>query len=124
VPANVRVERWVPQADVMPHAAAMISHGGAGTTRMALAAGVPAVVVPAIADQPRNAERVAALGAGIGLSGAEEALTGLEDCLCRLIEDPSYAAAARRVADEVAALPPVSGAAAAVADWLRPARAA
>jgi UDP:flavonoid glycosyltransferase YjiC (YdhE family) len=29
-PDNVRVEAWVPQADVMPHAAAMITHGGAG----------------------------------------------------------------------------------------------
>ena len=108
VPPNVHVERWVPQADVMPHAAAMISHGGAGTTRMALAAGVPAVVVPSIADQPRNAERVAELGAGIGFSGAEEAIAGLRDAVRRLIEEPSYGAAARRVAAEVAALPPVS----------------
>ena len=124
VPANVHVERWVPQADVMPHAAAMISHGGAGTTRMALAAGVPAVVVPAIADQPRNAERVAQLGAGIGFGGAEEAMSGLEDAVRRLVEDPSYRAAARAVADEVSALPPVSAAAAALTGWLRPARAA
>jgi UDP:flavonoid glycosyltransferase YjiC (YdhE family) len=124
VAANVHVERWVPQADVMPHAAAMITHGGAGTTRMALAAGVPAVIVPAIADQPRNAGRVEELGAGIGFGGAEQAMRGLEDAVRRLIEEPSYRAAARRVADEVAALPPVSAAAAALTGWLRPARAA
>ena len=57
-PANVHVERWVPQSAVMPHAAAMVGHGGAGSTRMALAAGVPSVVVPGFADQLRNADRV------------------------------------------------------------------
>ena len=37
VPGNVHVESWVPQSRVMPYAAAVIGHGGAGTTRLALA---------------------------------------------------------------------------------------
>ncbi len=32
LPANVRVERWAPQDAVIPHAAAVVSHGGYGTT--------------------------------------------------------------------------------------------
>ena len=67
LPANVRVERWVPQADLMPHVAAMVCHGGSGTVTMGLAGGVPMAVVPLFADQPWNAERVDALGAGIAL---------------------------------------------------------
>jgi UDP:flavonoid glycosyltransferase YjiC (YdhE family) len=114
-PANVRVEPWVPQADVMPQAAAMVGHGGSGTTRMALAAGVPAVVVPGFADQPRNAERVAALGAGIALG--EDALAGLGDAVRRLLDEPSFRSGAQRVAAEVAALPPVDEAPAAVRRW-------
>jgi UDP:flavonoid glycosyltransferase YjiC (YdhE family) len=102
-PANVRVEPWIPQAAVMPHAAAMVGHGGAGSTRAALAAGVPSVVIPGFADQPRNAARVAALGAGIALDG----LAGLGDAVRRLLADDAYRAAARRVAAEVAALPSV-----------------
>ena len=64
VPANVRVERWVPQADLMPHVAAMVCHGGSGTVTMGLAAGVPMAVLPLFADQPWNAERVRRAGRG------------------------------------------------------------
>ena len=69
LPANVHVERWVAQASVMPHAAAMVAHGGAGTTLAALTAGVPLVLLPLSADQPINARRVAELGAGLALDG-------------------------------------------------------
>ena len=65
LPANVRVERWVDQGEVMPHAAAMVGHGGSGGTLAALAAGVPIAFLPQFVDGPANAERVAALGAGI-----------------------------------------------------------
>ena len=64
VPANVHIKRWVPQADVMPRAAAMVVHGGFGTVRAALCAGVPLAVVPLFADQPYNARRVAAWAPG------------------------------------------------------------
>ena len=48
LPANVRVERWVPQADLMPHVAAMVCHGGSGTVTMGLAGGVPMAVAAAL----------------------------------------------------------------------------
>jgi UDP:flavonoid glycosyltransferase YjiC (YdhE family) len=122
IPANVRVERWIPQRAVMPHAAAMVCHGGAGSTRMALAAGVPLIVVPGFADQLRNAGHVAALGAGIALSPGE--LGGLEGAVRRLLDEPSYRAAAGRVAAEVAALPVVDEAPAALGQQLSLPRAA
>ena len=124
VPENVRVETWVPQAAVMPHAAAVLCHGGSGTTRMALAAGVPVVVVPGFADQPRNAARVDATGAGIGLPEWPAGLAGIGDAVRRVLEDPAYGRAAAQVAEDVAALPPVSAAAAALRRWIAPARAA
>ena len=64
LPRSVHVERWVPQADVMPHAAAMVGHGGSGSTLIAMAAGVPLAIVPLFADQPYNARRIAQIGAG------------------------------------------------------------
>ena len=76
LPANVHVERWVAQASVMPHAAAMVAHGGAGTTLAALTAGVPLVLLPQSADQPINARRVAELGAGLALDGVPCARRG------------------------------------------------
>jgi UDP:flavonoid glycosyltransferase YjiC (YdhE family) len=110
LPANVRVERWVPQADLMPHVAAMVCHGGSGTVTMGLAGGVPMAVVPLFADQPWNAERVDALGAGIALDGGPEAIAGLREAVVRLTGDPGYHATARRIAAEMAGLPPVDAA--------------
>jgi UDP:flavonoid glycosyltransferase YjiC (YdhE family) len=103
LPPGVRVARWVSQAEVMPRAAAMVSHGGSGSTLMALAAGVPQAFVPLFVDGPANARRVAELGAGI----VAEDLRAAVDAL---LDDPAYARAATRVADEIAALPPVDDA--------------
>ena len=58
IPDNVHVEPWVPQQDVLRHAAAAVVHGGSGSTLGGLAAGVPLVVIPLFADQPYNARRV------------------------------------------------------------------
>jgi MGT family glycosyltransferase len=106
LPSSVRVERWVPQAAVMREAAAMVGHGGAGSTLSALAAGVPMAVVPVFADQPSNARRVAEIGAGVAFDGPE-AMAGLGQAVRDLIEDPAYRDRARRVAAEIEALPPV-----------------
>jgi MGT family glycosyltransferase len=109
VPANARVERWWPQADVMPHAAVVVGHGGFGTTMSALAAGVPQVVVPLFAlDQRINADHVAAVGAGVSLAGGPDAFGSLPDAVAALIDGPSYRQAARGVADEMAALTPLA----------------
>ena len=109
-PDNVHVARWVPQADVMPHAAAMVCHGGSGTVTAGLAAGVPMVVVPLFADQPHNARRVTDIGAGLAV-GPDE-LVRLPDAVRSLLADPSYRDAAQRVADETRRLPTVDSAAA------------
>ncbi len=105
VAANVHVARWIPQADVMPHAAAMICHGGSGTVNAALAAGVPMVVVPLFADQPHNARRVADIGAGIALEADD--LVRLPDAVRGLFADRSYRDSAGRIADGARRLPTV-----------------
>jgi UDP:flavonoid glycosyltransferase YjiC (YdhE family) len=102
-PANVHVEPWVPQGAVMAHAAAMVGHGGSGSTLAAMAAAMPLAVVPLFADQPENADRVAELGAGVRVDD----VTGLRAAVDALLEDPAYRAGARAVANEIAALPPV-----------------
>jgi UDP:flavonoid glycosyltransferase YjiC (YdhE family) len=53
-----------PHAWLFPRMAAVVHHGGAGTTAAALRAGVPAVIVPFIVDQPFWGARVKALGVG------------------------------------------------------------
>ncbi|MCX2951401.1 glycosyltransferase [Lentzea sp. NEAU-D7] len=61
---NVIVMDQVPHSWLFARAAAVVHHGGAGTTAAALRAGVPSVVVPHGVDQPFWAKRVAALGVG------------------------------------------------------------
>ena len=110
-PANVRVEPWVPQQDVLGHAAAAVVHGGSGSTLGALAAGVPLVVVPLFADQPENARRVAEVGAGIAVEPNREdpgrRSAPLRNAIETVLADPSYGERARAIADEVRAEPPV-----------------
>jgi MGT family glycosyltransferase len=103
VPANVHVESWVPQGAVMAHAAAMVGHGGSGSTLAAMAAGMPLAVVPLFADQPENAQRIADHGGGVRLDGVANLAAAVAD----LLDDPSYRARARSVAAEIDALPPV-----------------
>jgi UDP:flavonoid glycosyltransferase YjiC (YdhE family) len=117
LPSNVHVERWVPQADVMPHAAAMVGHGGSGSTLMAMAAGVPLAVMPFFADQPYNARRVAQVGAGIALEGGVAAASELPRAIRTMLEEPRYRRQAERVAAEVAALPPVDDAVRVLEDY-------
>lgn len=107
-PENTRVETWWPQANVMPHAAAVVGHGGFGTTMLALAAGVPQVIVPLFAaDQRINAQCVAAVGAGIHLTGEAAAIPDIADALAQLTTDPTYRASARTLAAEIEALPAI-----------------
>lgn len=111
LPPNVHAERWIPQADVLPHAAAMVCHGGFGTVRGGLAAGVPMAVLPLFADQPYNAARVKQLGAGVALREGPAGIGGLADAVRALLADARYAASAATVAEDVRALPTVDTAA-------------
>jgi MGT family glycosyltransferase len=67
VPANARVERFVPHAAVLERAAVMVTHGGMGATQKALARGVPVCAVPFGRDQFEVARRVEVAGAGTRL---------------------------------------------------------
>jgi sterol 3beta-glucosyltransferase len=54
----------LPHDWLFPRMAAVVHHGGAGTTHTGLRAGIPNVVVPFFTDQPFWASRVADLGVG------------------------------------------------------------
>ncbi len=64
VPSNVFVMNAAPHSWLFPRMAAVVHHGGAGTTAEGLRAGVPCLIVPFIVDQPFWGRRVKALGAG------------------------------------------------------------
>jgi UDP:flavonoid glycosyltransferase YjiC (YdhE family) len=120
LPANAHVERWRPQEDVLPHAAAVIGHGGFGTTLGALAHGLPLVVLPLFAgDQWRNARRVARIGAGLALAGpvrrsfdppGPALLAALPGAVEAVLGPSAPRRVAGRLAAAIAALPPADAA--------------
>jgi MGT family glycosyltransferase len=67
VPANAQVHAFVPHRSVFPHAALVITHAGWQTVNAALADGVPLLCIPDGRDQPGNAARVVAVGAGVSV---------------------------------------------------------
>jgi vancomycin aglycone glucosyltransferase len=74
--------------------AAVVHHGGAGTTATAAKAGVPQVVVPQIADQPYWAGRVADLGIGAAHDGPAPTTESLTVALAAALTDDTRARAA------------------------------
>lgn len=62
LPEGVIVVDYVPNAALLPRAAAAVHQGGIGTTAQAMRAGRPMLVVPFSHDQPDNARRVTRLG--------------------------------------------------------------
>ncbi|MBV9796217.1 MAG: glycosyltransferase family 1 protein [Actinobacteria bacterium] len=62
----------VNQQALFARVAAVIHHGGAGTTTTATRAGVPQVVVPQWADQPYFARRVTDLSIGAGVEASHD----------------------------------------------------
>lgn len=87
---RVAVVPAAPHTHVLPHAAAVISHGGHGTVIKALAAGLPQLVIPLGRDQPNNAARVAHHGVGLHLRPTASA-KAIADAVRRLLDDDQLA---------------------------------
>jgi UDP:flavonoid glycosyltransferase YjiC (YdhE family) len=104
-PAHVHLERFIPQASVLPHCDLVVSHGGSGSVGGALAHGRPMVLIPLGADQPLNADRVAALGLGRVLDPVTATPGDVRDAASDVLADPRCRRAAERLRDEMAALP-------------------
>ena len=104
-PANIHIERFIPQPVILPHCAAVVAHGGSGSVIGALAHGLPMVVLPMGADQPYNAERCVALGVGRVVEAFTATAELVHDTAAMVLVNPGYARKAAAIRDEIAALP-------------------
>jgi UDP:flavonoid glycosyltransferase YjiC (YdhE family) len=98
VPANVRLEQFVPYAELMPHVDALVTNGGYGTVQHALSRGVPIVVAGATEDKPEVAARIAWSGAGIRIRAQNPAVEQLAESIRAVLEQPRYRERAARIA--------------------------
>ncbi len=84
-----------PHAALFKRVAAVVHHGGAGTTHTAARAGVPQVIVVHLMDQGYWAARVRALGLGPrALARKTLSASGLADALTTATKDPRFATTA------------------------------
>lgn len=88
LPPSMLWQDYVPLRTLLPYAAALVHHGGIGTTAEALRAGTPQVVVPLAHDQFDNGARVTALGVGASLPAARLDERRLARALGGLLDAP------------------------------------
>jgi UDP:flavonoid glycosyltransferase YjiC (YdhE family) len=98
VPANAKLVEWLSYSQLMPAAAAIVSHGGHGTVARALGAGTPVLVCPIIGDMSETAMRVDWTGAGLSLPWRLCRPAPLRWALTRLLREPSFTAKAEEIA--------------------------
>lgn len=105
VPDNAMVMGYVPQAQVLPHCAAVVHHAGAGTTFGMLAHGLPSVALPQSADNFTMGARLADIGAARLLMPDQVDEASVRESLRAVLHDPAYRQQAAVVAREIAAMP-------------------
>lgn len=103
-PDNIFVIDAVPHEWLFPQVAAVVHHGGAGTTAAGLQAGVPTIIVPFKGDQPFWGKRVADLGAGPQpIPRRSLTADNLADALRQAVDDPSIRQTAQALGERIRA---------------------
>jgi UDP:flavonoid glycosyltransferase YjiC (YdhE family) len=75
--------------DLFPRCAAIVHHGGIGTTAKAIASGVPQLIIPRSHDQPDNAHRIVRLGLGKTLAYRQLDTPRLATTVQELLKSPA-----------------------------------
>lgn len=104
LPANVRVERFIPYAHLMPKVDLLVTNGGYGSIQIALAHGVPIVAIGRTEDKAEIGNRVTWSGVGISLKATSPSEHDIRNAVRRVIETPTYAARAEAIRYEMAGL--------------------
>jgi sterol 3beta-glucosyltransferase len=103
-PCGVLFIRDVPHAWLFPQMAAVVHHGGAGTTAAGLRAGVPSIVLPLAGDQHAWAGRVTALGVGLRHASLTNlTVDGLARAIDAAVNDKTLRARAAALGEKIRA---------------------
>ncbi len=102
LPDGVLAVEFAPFSRIYPRCAAVMHHGGIGTTAQSLQAGVPTFVLPWGADQFFSAVQVERSGAGRWMTRDVFTVQRGARTLTALLHDPRYRARARAIAAHIA----------------------
>lgn len=105
LPATVLWQPYLPFASLLPQTAALVHHGGIGSTAEALRAGIPQLIVALAFDQFDNAARVETLGAGLGLRHSRLSARRLSVKLRQLLSSSSIREQAGVISRRLAPVP-------------------
>ncbi|MBB5830127.1 glycosyltransferase [Micromonospora carbonacea] len=105
--ANVRLESFVPQRQLLPSCDLFITHGGFNGVREAIDSGVPMVALPLFGDHPASAARLARLGVAVELDADAVTAAALGAAMTTVLRDPGYRTRAADLRRRMRALPPL-----------------
>lgn len=97
LPANVRVERFIPHTDLLPFVNVMITNAGFNGVLAALSHGVPLICAGISEDKGDVSALVAESGAGINLRTGSPTEAQIRDAVRTIRHDPKYARQAKRI---------------------------
>ena len=123
MPRRVHVQEWLPIPHLLDHAAAFVTHGGFNSVKEAMSRGVPMVVIPLASDQYYSAERCAALGLARVVPPNDRTPERVRQEL-QACSTTRRRGAGREDGGDIAALPPVETAMAALEALVRSPRVA
>lgn len=102
VPETIHILKYAPHTWLFPKMAALIHHGGAGTTASGFRAGVPMTIVPHNADQPYWGKRVKALGVGTApIPRKKMTADNLSDAIQALTQNDEFRKNAQALAQKI-----------------------
>jgi UDP:flavonoid glycosyltransferase YjiC (YdhE family) len=106
LPANIHVERYIPQTLLLPRCDAMLFHGGYNSLHSALWHGLPLVIVPLGAgDQYPTGLLCEKLGIGVMIKEQPPRADAIRTAVKAVIEQPTYRAQAQQLQRDLKALP-------------------
>jgi sterol 3beta-glucosyltransferase len=110
VPDDILMINSVPHSWLFPRMAAVVHHGGAGTTAAGLRAGVPSIVIPFFGDQPFWGQRIADLGVGTPpIPRQQLTIEKLAQAIDRAVTDPAIRQRAAELGAKIRAEDGVAG---------------
>jgi rhamnosyltransferase subunit B len=101
LPEGVVAFDYAPFSLLVPRAAAIVHHGGIGTTGQAMRSGRPSLVMPCAWDHPDNAERAAQLGIARTIARKHYEPRRVAAEIRLLLDDPAYSRSAAEIAPKV-----------------------